>query len=122
MKVAGHALVTKTSTDLIPLCDIFVASVSSVIRFALACGKPVIDYDIHKFRYNDYLNVPGVFITESQKEYQKILHLWTSNPEELVKVAHKQRLYAKRWGILDGKAGERILALFDELTHQAVKY
>lgn len=117
----GVTIAREDITDLIPLCDLFVASVSSVIRWAIASGKPVINYDVHKFNYTDYLNVPGIITTQSQKVYQEILRRWTSNTDELSKATDKQRMYAHRWGLLDGKAGERILELFNELTQTSLE-
>ncbi len=39
----------RTRLSLVPLCSLYVASVSATIRWAIACGKPVVNYDVYRF-------------------------------------------------------------------------
>ena len=50
----GLTIVEDDTASLVPLCDIYVASVSATIRWAIACGKPVVNYDVYRYRYVDY--------------------------------------------------------------------
>jgi UDP-N-acetylglucosamine 2-epimerase len=101
---------------LIPLCDIFVASISSTIQWAIACGKPVVNYDVYKYRYTDYQTVSGVLTMESKREFEETLQKLLDNQQFYNMIASQQRATAKRWGILDGKSGARTLQLIDNLT------
>ncbi|HAU0491499.1 TPA: hypothetical protein JBG21_14710, partial [Legionella pneumophila] len=56
----GITLLTDDITKLITECDLLITSVSSVIRLAIVCKKPVINYDVYHFNYPDYLSAPGV--------------------------------------------------------------
>jgi hypothetical protein len=104
------------TASLIPLCDIFFASVSSTIRWAIACGKPVLNYDVYRYRYTDYVDVPGVVIVEDKDEIADVLLRLTSDSALLDEVTKKQRAWARHWGLLDGEVGTRMLALFDQLV------
>jgi hypothetical protein len=66
----GH----RRRADMVPTCDFYVASVSSTIRWAIACGKPVINYDVYRYRYSDFLKVPGVFTMQEQHEFRSALN------------------------------------------------
>jgi hypothetical protein len=46
----GIAIAPDDMVDLVPLADVFVASVSSTIRWAVACGIPCINYDVYHYR------------------------------------------------------------------------
>jgi len=105
------------TASLVALCDVFVASVSSTIRWAIACGTPVVNYDVYRYRYSDYLGVPGVLILEEQQEFRSALRRLTSDAGYLEQIRLKQQACAAHWGVLDGQAGQRLLALFDSFLH-----
>ena len=105
----------KTSS-LIPLCDIYVADgVSSTIPWAIACGKPVIEYDAFRWRISTYAEAGGVVRVEGKDDFLFALQRLTGEPEYYAEIAARQRAVAKQWGNLDGKAGDRILKLFESL-------
>lgn len=111
----GARVADESVSALIPLCDVYVASVSATIQWAIACGIPVLNYDVYRYRYPDYLGVPGVVLTEEQHEFRACI-------SQLADAAYRDELRAKQgeaaryWGLLDGKAGDRLLALFSELA------
>ncbi len=43
----GLSVTTHDTASLVPLCDLYLASVSATIRWVIACGIPVINYDIY---------------------------------------------------------------------------
>jgi len=94
--------------DLIPLCDIFVASISATIQWAIACGKPVINYDVYRFRYTDYEEVRGVVYVDNMSEYVEVITRITNNTKYYENICKIQKIYSNYWGVLDGKSGERI--------------
>ena len=61
------------TAEMVPASDIYVASISSTIRWAITCGKPVVNYDVYRYRYTDFLAVPGVLATEEQAEFRAVL-------------------------------------------------
>ena len=103
------------TASLIAMGDLFVASVSSTIRWAIAAGKPVVNYDVYRYRYDDYVEVPGVLILEEQTEFADTMRRLTTDPAYLAEIALRQQSVARSWGVLDGDAGRRMIALFESL-------
>lgn len=101
---------------LIPLCDLFVASVSATIRWAITCGKPVINYDVYRFRYSDYNTVDGVIRIEEQNEFKEMLSQLVIDKSYYSKMVQRQKKCMNEWGDLDGKAGSNILQVIENLT------
>ena len=87
-------------------CTLFVGSISSVIQWAIACGVPVINYDIYRYAYTDYLGVKGVITFDSRHDFKQ--HIL--NPPE-VKPGNIN------YGILDGNAHARIM---ERINHHAL--
>lgn len=104
------------TAEMVPACDIYVASISSTIRWAIACGKPVVNYDVYRYRYTDFLDVPGVLATEEQGEFREIVSRLIDDPGYRRSVAERQATASADWGMLDGKVGDRMLALVWQLT------
>ena len=111
----GAKISDQPTAELIPLCDYYVASISATIQWAIACGKPVINYDVYRYRYTDYQGVKGVLTIEGQDQFLDVLRRMSSDETFRNELAEFQRIDAPQWGNIDGKAGERILALFDGL-------
>src|SRR5665213_3265459 len=51
---AGFFVSSQATETLIPMADLYVACISATIRWALALGIPVINYDCYRYRYGDY--------------------------------------------------------------------
>jgi hypothetical protein len=108
--------VAKSSTaELVPLCDIYVASVSSTIRWAISCGKPVVNYDVYRYRYTDFIGVEGVLACEEQEEFIAILSRLTSDAAFADQIRLKQAAVAEHWGRLDGCSGQRMVEVVRHL-------
>jgi hypothetical protein len=101
----------RKTAQLVPLCDIYVASISSTIRWAIACGKPVINYDVYRYRYIDFSQVPSVVATEEQDVFRALIKRFAEEREYLTQVAARQQAEAARWGSLEGKSLHRIVEL-----------
>jgi hypothetical protein len=104
------------TAEMVPVCDIYVASISSTIRWAIACGRPVVNYDVYRYRYTDFLRVPGVLATEEQAEFRGILNKLVNDAPYRASIAAQQRAAAPHWGMLDGRVGDRMLALVQRLA------
>lgn len=107
------------TADMVPACDIYVASISSTIRWAIACGKPVVNYDVYRYRYTDFLKVPGVLAVEEQADFKAALRRLAEEPDYRTSVAQAQLRVSNDWGLLDGRVGDRMLALVDRLSASA---
>jgi len=116
LEATGVTIASEPISSLIPRCDVFVASVSATIQWAIACGKPVINYDVYRYRYPDYLGVGGIVAMETAAEFRAALERVTGDDRYRDELAERQRRHAPEWGVLDGHAGDRLLALFDRLT------
>lgn len=101
--------------ELIPLCDLYVASISATIRWAAACGKPVVNYDVYRFHYDDYAQTPGVITVYDQAAYRRAL-AQAAKPDYRADLAARQQAVAARFGILDGRSVDRIIDLADKLA------
>lgn len=102
--------------DLVPLARLFVASSSATIRLAVSCGVPVVNYDVYAYDYDDYRHVPGVITMTKQQDYVTWLDGLTRYPQTWEEKRAALTEFTRDRAMLDGKAGERILALLDELT------
>ncbi|MDX2118826.1 MAG: hypothetical protein SFY96_11635 [Planctomycetota bacterium] len=112
------AIATRPTSTLVPLCDLFVASVSATIRWAIACGKPTINYDVYRYRYDDYLGVPGVVAMEATDEFRAAISRIATDPAALPDLARKQQSAAEHWGKLDARGVARLAERFLALSKQ----
>lgn len=103
------------TATLVPLCDLYVASVSATIRWAIACGKPVVNYDAYQMKYADYKDVSGVLTVFSRTDFKNILDRLTTDPRYYREIENNQQREMSNWGLLDGKSSERMLKLFDDM-------
>jgi hypothetical protein len=111
IKEYGCAVSDLDTTSLISLCDFYVASVSSTIRWAIASGKPVINYDVYRYNYDDYKSARGVLYCDTGVDFLELLLRFTTDPNYFSSICSIQRLDAKNWGYLDGRSGDRIAKL-----------
>src|SRR5690606_12345871 len=57
--------------ELVPLAGLYVASCSATIRLAISCGIPTLNYDIYRYDYGDYDDVPGGVTLDSHARYAR---------------------------------------------------
>ena len=105
----------RETATLIPICDLYNTSVSSTIRWALACGKPVLNYDVFRYRYLDFRNEPAVITVEQRDEFTGRLAEICGVDGELASLTDKARVTSGEWGMLDGASDARLCALFRRL-------
>jgi hypothetical protein len=115
-KAPNVRLTLQPTAELIPLCDLYVASISATIRWAIACGIPVINYDTYRYRYGDYDQAAGVIFTESQTEFRAEMARFVGDPSFAASLAEQQRRDMGRWGRIDGEMQKRFAALVIELA------
>lgn len=106
------------TASLVPLCDVYVASVSATIRWAIGCGVPVLNYDAYRLRYTDYDEVAGVLKMEDQRDFEEALSRVTRDSAFRAELGRAQQSVASDWALLDGQSGARVLALLGELARK----
>ena len=121
----GLTLVEHDTASIIPLCDLYVASVSATIRWAIACAKPVINYDSYPLDFQDYPNIEAVVWTNTRAGFREIVANATGDAAYFAHLQAAQQREAPRWGFHDGLSGARLRALltgekFSEPTVDAV--
>ena len=99
------------TAELIPLCDLYVASISATIRWAIACGVPVINYDTYRYRYADYESATGVVGVEDVREFRSLMQRFVDDKKFAADLKVRQRGVMNYWGQLDDGAGRRLSAL-----------
>jgi hypothetical protein len=109
-KVAPHDTI-----KLMPFAEIYVASISSTLRWATACGIPCINYDVYHYRYGDYLAASGILHVEKKEDFTAAVDRLAGDNEYRETMRRRQVAQAASWGRLDGRSTERLAALFDEL-------
>lgn len=108
LELAGATIIDEPAYQLLPLCDIYLATVSSTIRWAIACGVPVINYDFYRYHYDDFESVDGVLYAATEEVFQLLLKALLEQTDFLETIRTQQQLSAVQWGQLDGKCCERI--------------
>ncbi|MDH4455379.1 MAG: hypothetical protein QE570_19605 [Verrucomicrobiota bacterium] len=112
----GASVTKQDPAALIPCCDVLVTSVSSIIRWAIACGKPVINFDVYRFGYTDYAGVPGVRTIDGSAAFEAELAELAPASDHLDNLKQMQHTASKDWGMLDGRSGTRMLEVMCKLT------
>lgn len=99
-------------TKLLPNCHFYVASASATIRWAIACAKPVLNYDIYGYHYDDFSDVAGVVTVDSEKAFEQMLVRMREDSVFFSNLQTLQQAVSMEWGCLDGKSAERLISLF----------
>ncbi len=96
----------------LPSYDLYLTCFSSTIRWALALGKPIINYDMYKFRLTPYEKAIGFFNYELLDDaFKKIMYLNNNESyEHTSKMMFEQRNF---WGSLDGKTTDHLVTVLD---------
>ena len=88
-----------------------VASISATIRWAIACGIPVINYDTYRYRYADYESAAGVVDVEVLVEFRAMMKRFVEDETFAADLKERQRSVMNYWGQLDDGTGRRLSAL-----------
>lgn len=86
--------------------DLFIASVSSTVKWARALGLPVVDYDCYRYQYPYHLGYPNLFTVSTAKEFESLLREIEQNGIPAEETLSEPPDY---WGRLDGQSMERIV-------------
>lgn len=103
------------TAQLIPLCDLYIASFSATIRWAITCGKPVVNHDVLLQRLPFYESAQGVVTVETRAEFGAVLRRCVEDRDYWESLKAAQRESMQHWGSVDGLSATRLCALIDEL-------
>lgn len=116
----GATIVDEPIERLVPLVDVYVAVASATIRLGISCGIPVVNYDAYQYDYDDYKGLAGVCEVKSQHDYETVVDGLIHDQLFYSKIHSAQKATASNLCLVDGKAGERLLNLFNQLTATGV--
>lgn len=112
----GLVAVRGETEALIAHCDMFVTlNGSSITAWAIACEKPVLLYDCFETGYPEFVSTGGCITARSEFAFQAELRRLCSDAQARSEVAGLQARVAADWGVLDGKAADRLAGLVDDL-------
>lgn len=102
--------------QLVSCSDLFVACVSSTLRWAISLGIPAINYDCYEYGYTDFDAAAGTRTVTKLDDFEAQLREWTTSESAYLSARRAQQDCAPQWGMHDGQSTTRILALFESLT------
>lgn len=111
----GLAVARNPLSDILPAADIFQATFSSTVRWALMLGIPSVVFDPLGRRYDIYKSVPGVAHPADWDELASTLAALTDNSDILGEARAAAARGGEAIGRLDGRAGERLIGTMARL-------
>lgn len=115
IEAAGIRLSDAYVIEEIPKHDLFVTYFSSVIRWAIAAGKPVVNLDLYKLGMTVYEDAPGVRTVTGFAAFRQLIAELVASEDAFRHAVEQQLAVADQWGILDGCCTARILEEVDRL-------
>lgn len=115
----GMTVVQGDLVRYIAICDLFVASVSATIALAIACGIPVVNYDVYRYDYSDFKGLDGVMHVDTLQAFGATLERLVADRDFLQGKQAAQRRIMSDWGVLDGQGAARLLAEIDDFVRGA---
>lgn len=112
----GLAISEEPTARLIAISDLYIASASATIRWAIACGVPVVNYDVFQYGYDDYDDAGGVLTVQTHQEYGTLVGRLCGEAGWYEDLRRRQEACREEWGRLDGRSGARIVSVFDRLV------
>ena len=102
--------------EVLPHADIFVASASTTIGWALSLGIPVINYDCYRFGYADFRAASGVVHITDRVAFSAALREILGGG--LAVLTRKAVDEASDWGLVDGGYQRRLAGLLVEVAQR----
>ncbi|TSC97093.1 MAG: hypothetical protein Greene101449_1296, partial [Candidatus Peregrinibacteria bacterium Greene1014_49] len=101
--------------QLLPICDLFVATYSSTVAQAIALHKPSIVVDFYDLQYPLYANAPGVTVLRDREKFLPLMKNILTDANLYDAYVRAQKEHGTEWALLDGKNTERVIAVAEEL-------
>ena len=103
----GVQIATETLESILPVSDLYVACISTTIRWALALAIPVINYDTYRYDYGDFSQAKGSSEVTNLDAFREELERMLQ-PGELARLSALERENADEWGFVDGRFRTRL--------------
>lgn len=104
--------------QLLPVCDIFIATYSSIVAQAIALHKPSIVIDFYELQYPLYADAPGVTVLRDREKFLPLLKNLLTDANLYDTYVRAQKDHGTEWALLDGKNTERVIALVNRLIKE----
>lgn len=114
---AGAHIADQRVYSLLPLCDIFVATYSSIVAQAIALQKPSIVVDFYDLQYSLYAEAPGVKVLRDRSAFLPALKSLLHDSKAYDAAVRAQKALGSDWALLDGKNTERVLKEAENLMN-----
>jgi len=121
VRATGARISDRWVVELIGQHDIFLTVSSTTIRWAIAAGKPVVNYDIYGFALPTYEGVPGVMTVTRSDAFKDVVSRLTDD-DEYHQAALVQSSASADWGQLDGRNFERLRELVRSLVAAGARH
>lgn len=108
-------IVDEPIEEILPAAHLYISVASATIRWAVACGVPVINFDAYCYDYRDYRGLEGVVDVKTRKEFGRQVAAVVRDEVFRERLGRAQAADAERLFRIDGKAEERIAGLMAEL-------
>jgi hypothetical protein len=105
----GAVLAERRIYELIPHCDILVATYSSVVAQAIGGGKPVIVVDFYGLDYTYYDGEPGVKVIKEHADLAPALNHLVTDRGYYDEMSAAQSKRGPEWVLLDGRCTHRVV-------------
>ena len=105
----GAIVAKRRIYELLPACDVFVATFSSTVMQAIGVGKPTVVVGFYGSDYAFYDDAPGVIVLRSRDQLESTLAKLFSDRQYYDQLAEAQLRQASEWILLDGKCTERVV-------------
>lgn len=102
-------------TDCLAAMDGFIAPISATIRWAVALGLPVINFDIFNTQYNDFISVSSVKTIFSMQEYIEAVRQ-LDDPVLLKKWREDAEGNCRYWTMPEGDFGKNFGSFLKDLV------
>lgn len=95
--------------QLIPECDLFVATYSSTVVQAMGFSKPVIVVDFYNLNWTFYDDEPGILVLRDRDLLMPTIFKILNDPEYHANLVDAQHQRAPDWILLDGQCTQRLV-------------
>jgi len=119
---AGFPISDALTEEVVPLADIYIASISATIRWALACGIPVANYDCYRYRYDDYDSAAAVETFYDWDTFTEFLRRLVVDDALLAQMTERAAADRHNWGIIDGRFVDRFKGILERVSGSKVDH
>jgi hypothetical protein len=100
---------TERLVDILPAADVFAATYSSTVQWAVLCQIPTVLFDFYGFNYPMYGFLKGVKVVTDKMVFAPYLRRLLLDREYYLEMSMEQKKMAARISPFDGRCMERIL-------------